>query len=72
MAYNVNPQAVAASLSLKPFALLPAGQTAIACLEAGKCGFCGSTVEVVRDAGSLREFNISGMCQPCQDATFGK
>jgi len=40
----------------------------------GKCVTCGSTKinpENFKDSLSLKEFGISGMCQECQDKTFG-
>lgn len=42
-------------------------------VENGRCPFCGRQVDVreFRDARSLREFEISGLCQRCQDAFFG-
>lgn len=38
-----------------------------------QCVFCRSRVneQSFRDQISLREFRISGMCQACQDGTFG-
>lgn len=38
----------------------------------GKCPFCGKMVDIgeFRDLISLREFEISGICQKCQDKTF--
>lgn len=41
----------------------------------GKCVTCGSEKiksEDFRDSLSWKEFTISGMCQECQDKTFGK
>ncbi len=40
----------------------------------GKCPFpgCDKNILGFRDILSLREFGISGMCQECQDDTFGK
>lgn len=37
------------------------------------CRFCGGEIKSgeFRDDLSAREFNISGMCQSCQDKTFG-
>lgn len=32
---------------------------------------CGSPVREFRDALSEREFQISGLCQDCQDSVFG-
>jgi len=39
----------------------------------GLCPFCGEAVEVegFRDRRSLKEFQISGLCQKCQDEFFG-
>jgi len=39
----------------------------------GICPFCGKKIDVnsFRDALSLREFEISGICQVCQDDFFG-
>lgn len=43
-------------------------------VELGLCPICKDAVkeEDFRDALSLKEFNISGMCQGCQDKIFGK
>jgi uncharacterized CHY-type Zn-finger protein len=35
------------------------------------CVLCGKPAQDFRDALSQREFSISGMCQDCQDKTFG-
>ena len=43
-------------------------------VEAGHCAFDEShdvRPESFRDALSRKEFGISGMCQKCQDETFG-
>lgn len=43
-------------------------------VEAGQCAFDEShdvSPESFRDALSRKEFGISGMCQKCQDETFG-
>jgi len=42
--------------------------------KAGKCPFCGKVVDPAsfRDELSRREYKISGICQPCQDKTFGE
>ena len=39
--------------------------------EQGKCPLCGNDVGEFRDSLSRREFEISGMCQKCQDEVFG-
>ncbi len=43
-------------------------------VEAGKCPFCKKPVKMseFRDELSKREFQISGLCQSCQDKTFGE
>ena len=40
--------------------------------ELGRCPFCNQVVNKLdlKDALSLREFKISGLCQTCQDETF--
>ena len=43
-------------------------------VKEGKCSFCGKEIDTVfafRDGVSKREFFISGLCQECQDETFG-
>lgn len=41
--------------------------------EKGLCSWCGAKVypTAFRDSLSFREYGISGMCQKCQDASFG-
>jgi len=42
--------------------------------EQGTCWMCGREgvkAEDFRDEESLQEYRISGMCQECQDKTFG-
>ena len=39
----------------------------------GKCPFCGKEIDIeteFRDALSKKEFEISGLCQSCQDDFF--
>ena len=40
--------------------------------ETGKCPFCGKdmTNATFRDEESKKEFDISGLCQKCQDEFF--
>lgn len=42
-------------------------------IKTGFCPFCLNKVlpDSFRDARSKREFVISGLCQKCQDETFG-
>jgi hypothetical protein len=39
----------------------------------GRCPFCNRKVSEsdLRDSVSRKEFKISGLCQSCQDKTFG-
>jgi len=43
-------------------------------IKEGKCPFCKEEIDLTkfRDDLSRREFKISGLCQDCQDKTFGK
>jgi hypothetical protein len=42
-----------------------------AAIAAHKCPMCQSDIEGFRDALSKREYEISGLCQKCQDFVFG-
>jgi hypothetical protein len=41
-------------------------------IERGECPLCGETINTskFKDDLSRREYEISGMCQECQDETF--
>ena len=41
-------------------------------LKQGLCTTCGKLVQDFRDLVSHKEYQISGMCQECQDSVFGK
>jgi hypothetical protein len=41
-------------------------------LAAGKCPLCRKPILAFRDLLSAKEFEISGMCQECQDDVFGE
>ena len=43
-------------------------------VEQGLCSFCDMKIDVstFRDGLSRKEFRISGLCQKCQDRTFGR
>ena len=44
-------------------------------IKSNKCVFCAKEINPAtefRDEISKREFQISGICQGCQDKTFGK
>ena len=43
-------------------------------VEAGRCPFCNKVILMsdFKNSLSIKEFGISGLCQDCQDKTFGK
>lgn len=44
-------------------------------IKEGKCPFCGKRIDVeneFRDDLSRKEFQISGLCQSCQDDFFNE
>ena len=55
-------------LSKPIFTLMPHLADRILC---GKCAFCAEPLGEFTDELSKREYGISGMCQSCQDKTFG-
>ena len=40
-------------------------------MAAGVCAFCQKPITGFRDALSEKEYQISGLCQKCQDKVFG-
>lgn len=40
--------------------------------KAGLCPTCGGKITEFRNTISQKEFEISGMCQKCQDEVFGE
>lgn len=40
-------------------------------IEADVCVLCGGNAWTFKDELSKKEYSISGMCQRCQDKTFG-
>lgn len=42
-------------------------------VEKNQCPICGKEIDLneFRDTLSLKEYNISGLCQKCQDRIFG-
>jgi hypothetical protein len=43
----------------------------MALVDAGKCPVCKQPITGFRNEDSEKEFRVSGMCQDCQDKTFG-
>lgn len=49
-----------------------AGRKQSDCAARGICVTCGGGITGFRNEISRREYQISGMCQECQDSVFGK
>ena len=49
-------------------------QTILDVIERGQCPFCKKNIDKTkfRNDQSLKEYEISGLCQECQDETFGE
>lgn len=43
-----------------------------AAIDSGQCACCHKPIGPFRNAISEREYQISGMCQACQDSVFGE
>ncbi|MGV9173509.1 MAG: hypothetical protein ACOC44_01285 [Promethearchaeia archaeon] len=56
------------SLNCRPLALIY--PVALERLKQGKCVRCQKPIKQFRDEPSLREYQISGLCQSCQDFFF--
>jgi len=41
-------------------------------VASGKCPFCSKKITNFRNEISLKEYQISGLCQKCQDEVFGE
>lgn len=48
------------------------GRNRAVCIQADKCVACGEDAKEFKDGLSYREYTISGLCQSCQDKTFGE
>ena len=47
------------------------GRTLTESQEKRVCVFCGDEIKGFKDELSWKEYSISGLCQKCQDKTFG-
>ena len=48
------------------------GSDRIAAIAGDVCNWCKGGANQFRDEKSRKEYTISGMCQQCQDDTFGE
>jgi predicted amidophosphoribosyltransferase len=53
-------------------AIVAFGQKAGKRLDDGLCPRCGKPAQQFRDCTSEREYEISGLCQKCQDVIFAE
>jgi len=58
---------------LDNFAKKAFGRSPTEAKEKGVCVTCGAKIEMgdFKDRISIKEYEISGLCQKCQDDTFG-
>ncbi len=48
------------------------GHTRTGSIQSNTCMVCGKDATQFKDTLSEKEYRISGMCQECQDKTFGQ
>ena len=53
------------------FAKKTTGRTLTGSQKKSVCVFCGEEIKGFKDELSKKEYSISGLCQKCQDKTFG-
>ncbi len=59
------------ALSISTFLSSITGRDWKGTIQANRCITCGGDASEFKDPLSAKEYTISGMCQICQDATFG-
>lgn len=47
------------------------GRSRTESIQKNICTFCGKDASLFKDTLSAKEYTISGLCQECQDKTFG-
>ena len=59
---------------LDNFAKKAFGRSPTEAKEKGVCVFCGNKIKMedFKNQLSIKEYEISGLCQKCQDDTFGR
>lgn len=48
------------------------GRNRVETIKRDKCVICDGSATEFRTQRDIEEYNISGMCQPCQDSVFSK
>ena len=72
MIYHMKP--TYKSMDMNAFLSMVAKRDRVSSITTGVCVTCdttGITSKSFRNAMSVKEYRISGMCQPCQDSVFG-
>ncbi len=58
------------TVTLDNISLRNLGRARSLAIAARACVTCGKRADIFRDSLSVKEYNISGMCQKCQDEVF--
>ena len=69
--YNTLMKATEKHHEIEPLLSLLTGKSRPQTVAIGHCTTCDGVAESFKDEASEREYQISGMCQSCQDEIFG-
>ena len=58
------------TVTLDNISLRNLGRARSLAIAGRSCVTCGKRADIFRDSLSVKEYNISGMCQKCQDEIF--
>jgi hypothetical protein len=58
------------TVTLDNLSLRNLGRARSLAIAGRSCVTCGKRADIFRDSLSVKEYNISGMCQKCQDEIF--
>ena len=58
------------TVTLDNLSLRNLGRARSLAIAGRSCVTCGKRADIFRDSLSVKEYNISGMCQKCQDEVF--
>jgi hypothetical protein len=67
-----SPKSLEAEVALEELCLRLWKRTRRESIENDICLVCGKPARFFRDVLAQKEYTISGMCQKCQDETFGE
>ena len=69
--YNTHMKATQKNPALDAFLSMLTGKDRTDTVAIGHCTTCDGVAESFTDEASEKEYQISGMCQSCQDEIFG-